>query len=717
MPAILGISAFYHDSAAALVVDGEIVAAAQEERFTRLKNDERFPINAVNYCLAESGLNPEQIDYVGFYDKPYLKFERILESNLAVAPRGISQFYATLPQWLANKLHVPSQIRGALGGGYKKRLIFAEHHEAHAASAFFPSPFDEAAILTLDGVGEWATSSIGVGIGNQITLSHQQNFPHSLGLLYAAFTSYSGFKVNSGEYKVMGLAPYGEPRFKDKILDKIIDLKTDGSFKMDLSYFNYCHGLTMTSTKFHKLFGNAPRVPESPLTQFHKDIAASIQKVAEEIMIRCAIHAHHLTQKSNLCMAGGVALNCVGNGRILRETPFEKVWVQPAASDSGGALGVALYIHHQLLGKERHASKKDFQRGSLLGPKYSSSDCRDALISQNARFTRIKDDDQRCEWIADKIEKGKVVGLLQGRMEFGPRALGCRSILGDARRPEMQKTINLKIKFRESFRPFAPSILHEYSSDYFKLQGNIESPYMLFVDEAKTEKLPAVTHVDGTSRFQTVDPERNPFYYKLLKTFEKKSGCPAIINTSFNIRGEPIVCSPSDAWHCFMNTDMDALAIEDYVLTKEGQDLDSYSRPDTKKVSIISPRNLRYFGILLGPFFALFSWVTYANWNNLTLSWSIATIGAIFTTLYLSIPKLQPHLYRLWMAALHPIAWTVSHLVMSLFYYLFFTPIGLIMRMSGNDPLTRKMDSQSKSYWLARNTDIKRDPNLPFRQF
>ena len=594
MTAILGVSAFYHDSAAALVVDGRIVAAAQEERFTRKKHDYNFPTNAIEYCLKEAGLTPQDLDYVGFYDKPFLKFERLLETYLAYAPAGFQSFLAALPLWLRQKLHLPRELSKGLGGAYDKRFIFTEHHESHAASAFFPSPFDEAAILTLDGVGEWATASFGVGRGNKMELTHELRFPHSLGLLYSAFTYFTGFKVNSGEYKLMGLAPYGEPRFADVILEKLIDLKEDGSFRMDMSYFNYCQGLTMTSRRFDDLFEGPPRKSESPVTTREMDIAASIQKVTEEIMLRCARHVHARTGMKRLCLAGGVALNCVGNGRILREGPFEDVWIQPAAGDAGGALGVALFIWHQLLDKPRTVTTTDSQSGSLLGPRYEADQIRAYLDSVGAVYHEYQGDDDLCEHVADLIAEERVVGWFQDRMEFGPRALGSRSIIGDARSEVMQSTMNLKIKFRESFRPFAPSVLRERVDEFFQMRPGEDSPYMLLVapvqpsqqlrvngtavDLSGIDKLklcrstiPAVTHVDYSVRVQTVDPVRHDRYYKLLRTFERKTGCPVIINTSFNVRGEPIVCRPSEAYRCFMATNMDALVLERFVLLREQQ--------------------------------------------------------------------------------------------------------------------------------------------------
>ncbi len=596
MAKILGISAFYHDSAAALLVDGQIVAAAQEERFSRKKHDHRFPKHAVNFCLAEARLKPSDLDYVGFYDKPLLKFERLLETYLAYAPAGFRSFMMSMPLWMREKLHLPRVIKSGLENQFKKRIVFPEHHESHAASAFFSSPFEEAALLTLDGVGEWATTSMGIGRRNKIELTHTLNFPHSLGLLYSAFTYYCGFRVNSGEYKLMGLAPYGVPTYEKGILDKLIDLKDDGSFRLDMSYFNYCQGLTMTSGKFHELFGGPPRAAEGELTQREMDLAASIQKVTEEVMLRCARHLHKQTCLNNLCLAGGVALNCVGNGRILREGPFENVWIQPAAGDAGGALGVAQFIWHQLLDKPREVIQPDAQTGTLLGPRFSESDIRSFLENLGATYEHIPDESLLCDRIAELLATENVVGMMQGRMEFGPRALGSRSILGDARSEKMQSVMNLKIKFRESFRPFAPSVLRERVHDYFEMRENEDSPYMLLVapvrnDRRKTvdedlvgldklksirSEIPAITHVDFSARVQTVDADRHPRYHGVIKAFEQKTGCPVVINTSFNVRGEPIVCSPEHAYRCFMATNMDVLVLEDFVLLKKDQ-------PDAKK--------------------------------------------------------------------------------------------------------------------------------------
>ena len=592
MTAILGISAFYHDSAAALVVDGRIAAAAQEERFTRIKHDHNFPENAVRFCLAQAGLTAAQLDGVVFYEKPLTKFERILETYQAFAPRGLRSFMKAMPLWLRQKLFIPREIDRGLGDEYEGPIYFTTHHESHAASAFFPSPFDEAAIITLDGVGEWSTTTWGFGEGDRVSLKKEIRFPHSVGLLYSAFTYYTGFLVNSGEYKVMGLAPYGEPKYADRIYDKLIDLKEDGSFWLDQSYFNYGPGLTMTGKKFHDLFGGPPRSPESALTQREMNLAASVQVVVEEIMLRIANHVQKETGQKNLCLAGGVALNCVGNGRLLRESAFDNIWIQPAAGDAGGALGAALFVWHQVLGNPRTPEQPDSQTGSYLGPAYSTDEVTAYLDRAGASYTIVDDEDALARRVAEIIDEGKVVGHFHGRMEFGPRALGSRSILGDARNGETQTVMNLKIKFRESFRPFAPSCLEERTSDYFDLDA--PSPYMLLVAQVKDDKLrtlteeerarkgldklknirsdiPAVTHVDNSARIQSVNRDTAPRYHKLIDAFNERTDCGVIVNTSFNIRGEPIVCSPEDAYRCFMFTDMDALVLENCLCLKEDQ--------------------------------------------------------------------------------------------------------------------------------------------------
>jgi carbamoyltransferase len=623
VPSILGLSAYYHDSAAALVVDGDIVAAAQEERFTRIKHDPEFPTRAVDYCLREAGLAPERLDYVVFYDKPLLKFDRLLETYLAFAPQGFQSFLRAMPLWLKTKLHLPREIRKALGGRYTKRIAFTGHHESHAASTFFPSRYDDAAILTLDGVGEWDTATIGHGQGNKLKILKTLHFPHSLGLLYSAVTYFCGFKVNSGEYKLMGLAPYGEPRYVDTILQHLVDVKPDGSLAMDMSYFNYCQGLTMTNDRFASLFGGPARDPESAITQREMDLAASIQKVTEDVVLKMARHAKELTGSKHLCLAGGVALNCVANGKLLRERIFDDVFPTPASGDAGGALGAALFVHHQLLEQPRkhvaaevrrrttlesdssgnppphvggYGMGQDSLKGSLLGPKFSNEEIRAFLDEQKVRYTFHDSEPALLEAVAKEMASEKVVGWFHGRMEFGPRALGARSIIGDPRSPVMQSQMNLRIKFRESFRPFAPCVLLEDVDKYF--DHDRESPYMLMVADVKKEHwlpltdeqrqlmkdpdlrkrvnvprstLPAITHVDMSARIQTVDEERHGRYWRLMKEFKRQTGCGVIINTSFNIRGEPIVCTPADAYRCFMASDMDVLVLENCVLLRTEQ--------------------------------------------------------------------------------------------------------------------------------------------------
>ena len=587
---ILGISAFYHDSAACLVRDGEIIAAAQEERFTRKKHDFNFPTNAVEYCLKEAGISAEELDYVGFYDKPFIKFERILYSYLAYAPIGIKSFFKSIPLWIKQKLFIRDIIKKELG--YRGKVLFPEHHESHAASAFYPSPFSEAAILTVDAVGEWATTSYGIGKDNDINITSELRFPHSLGLLYSAFTYYTGFKVNSSEYKVMGLAPYGEPEYVDLILRELVDLKEDGSFKLNMKYFNYCTGLTMTNNRFNKLFGGPPRKPESKITQREMNLARSIQVVTEEIVLRMVNHIYKETGKKNLCLAGGVALNCVSNGRLLREGPFENLWIQPAAGDAGGALGVALLIWYKYLGNNRKLDEvRVSQKTSYLGNCYTDKEIEDFLKKDDIPFEKLSTGEIPPR-IAELIAGENVIGWFEGRMEFGPRSLGSRSIIGDPRSKEMQSVMNLKIKYRESFRPFAPTVLREHVSDYFDI--DCESPYMLLVANIKDEKrvrmsdeeeklfgleklkvarsdVPAITHVDYSARIQTVTKDDNPLFYGVIEEFYKKTGCPMIVNTSFNVRGEPIVCRPEEAFKCFMRTEMDYLIMGSYLLDKKRQ--------------------------------------------------------------------------------------------------------------------------------------------------
>lgn len=599
MSRILGISAFYHDSAAALVVDGDIIAAAQEERFTRIKHDHEFPTHAVKYCLEEAGIEPEDLDYVVFYDKPLQKFDRLLETYVAYAPSGFRSFLMAMPLWLKTKLHLPREIKKALDKRYKKRIAFTGHHESHAASAFFPSPYEESAILTLDGVGEWDTVTIGHGKGNEIELIKSLHFPHSLGLLYSAFTYFCGFRVNSGEYKLMGLAPYGEPKYADKILEHLIDLKEDGSLAMNMKYFNYCQGLTMTSPEMDALFDGPPRTSETEISQREMDLAASIQKVTEEAVFRMAKTAKKLTGSKNLCLAGGVALNCVANGKLLRSGIFENVFITPASGDAGGALGAALFVHHQLLKNERKVVEgKDSIKGSFLGPVHKNEDIKAFLDKRDIPYHYFEKEEELLEATANEMVDLNVIGWFSGRMEFGPRALGGRSIIGDPRSEAMQSQMNLRIKFRESFRPFAPCVLAEEVSDYFDLDR--ESPYMLIVADVKKEHwnelteeqreqmkhpdlrkrvnvprstLPAITHVDMSARIQTVDEERHGRYYRLMKEFKRQTGCGVIVNTSFNIRGEPIVNTPADAYRCFMASDMDVLVLENCLLRKKEQPL------------------------------------------------------------------------------------------------------------------------------------------------
>ena len=633
MSNILGISAFYHDSAACLVVDGEIIAAAQEERFTRLKHDHNFPVHAVRYCLQEAGITADELDIVGFYDKPLLKFDRLLETYLDYAPAGFRSFLKAMPLWMKEKLWMPDLIRTemAKAGGapdhraqkkagkkFQWQLLFGDHHESHAASAFYPSPFEEAAILTIDGVGEWATSSIGIGRGNEITLLKELRFPDSLGLLYSAFTYYTGFKVNSGEYKVMGLAPYGEPKYVQLIKDNIAEVREDGSIRMNHDYFSYSQGLRMTNTAFDRVFDGRPRRPESKITQREMDLARSIQVITEEVMLKMTAHVYKETGMKKLCMAGGVALNCVANGRVLREGPFEDIWIQPAAGDAGGAIGIAQAIWHRYLGGDRVSPEKagtwrgtgvppvihaqdaratslppyaDGMKGSFLGPRDTVEEIESFLKSKNLPYKNYLREELP-EVVAEILAAGKIIGLHQGRMEFGPRALGGRSIIGDPRSPEMQSVMNLKIKYRESFRPFAPSVLREHVSEWFDL--DTDSPYMLLVaevlgkhrrqmsdDEEKLwgiEKLnvarseiPAVTHVDYSARIQTVRREANPLYWEIIEAFRRRTGCPMVVNTSFNVRGEPIVCTPQDSYRCFMRTEMDYLVLETCVLEKKEQ--------------------------------------------------------------------------------------------------------------------------------------------------
>jgi carbamoyltransferase len=594
---ILGISAFYHDSAATLLRDGEIVAAVQEERFSRSKHDPRFPRKAIDYCLREAGISPTELDAIAFYERPLVKFERLLETTVAFAPHGFALFEEAMPVWAQLKLQLPERLRTELPG-FRGPIHFLDHHESHAASAFFPSPFETAAILTLDAVGEWSTSALGRGRGNTVVLSHEQRFPHSLGMLYSAFTYYAGFRVNTGEYKLMGLAPYGTPRYVDIIRERLATIGPDGSIALDMDYFDYGRGLTITSQKFHDLFGGPPRAPEAFITSKEMDLAASIQVVCEDVMLKAARHAHEVTGEKNLVMAGGVALNCVANGRLLREGPFDDIWIQPAAGDAGGSLGAALLVWHEHFQQPRRPALPDGQRGSLLGPAFANPDIGLFLDSMGATAEYVAKEEDLLDKVARLMAEEKVVGWFQGRMEFGPRALGCRSIIGDARSPRMQQKMNVKIKFRESFRPFAPCVLREQAHEYFDMRPGADSPYMLLVAPVREQwrasltdddrqrmadpdlrirvsvprsYVPAITHVDYSARVQTVDEERHGRYYRLMRRFHQITGCPIIVNTSFNIRGEPIVCTPEDAYRCFMATDMDCLVLENHLLLKDDQ--------------------------------------------------------------------------------------------------------------------------------------------------
>lgn len=706
MTTILGISAYYHDSAAALVRDGEVVAAAQEERFTRVRHDPSFPERAIRYCLEAGGLAAEELDYVAFYEKPLRKFDRLLATYLALAPAGFPSFSRAIPKWLRERLFQRGELRRRLGtrtspadkrtlqvGSSRRRhpcLVFPEHHESHAASAFYPSPFADAAVLTIDGVGEWATATYGVGEGHRLRLSRQLDFPHSLGLLYTAFTTYCGFRANSGEYKLMGLAPYGTPRFAGLILERLVELCEDGSFRLDQRYFNYCGGTTMTSGRLHRLLGRPPRIPESELLPFHCDVAASIQAVTEEIVLRMARQVQRETGKSRLCLAGGVALNCVANGRLAREGPFEELWIQPAAGDAGGALGAALLVWHQLLGRPRDAERTaaaDRARGMFLGPAFDNSLIQSALDVEHIPYTRFDDEPALLAAVAEDLAAGRVVGWFSGRMEFGPRALGARSILGDPRSPAMQSHINEKIKRRESFRPFAPAVLAERAADYFAVPESFESPYMLIAApvherrrispddsglvglerrQVPRSEIPAVTHVDDSARLQTVDPQRHPRFHRLLKAVERRTECPVLVNTSFNVRGEPIVCTPCDAIRCFLATDMDVLVIEDFVVRKE--QVRGTTRRD-QAIARPAPRLKRASDGELRQF-----------------------PGGLVDR----VRRLHAILSRL----LRPLGWLTQQLLLLVVYLLVFAPAAWLLRLAGYDPLGLR--GRRGSYWRDR---------------
>ena len=729
---ILGISAFYHDSAACLVRDGEIIAAAQEERFSRKKHDAGFPRHAIDYCLREAGFSDaSQLDLVAFYEKPFLKFERLLSTYLACAPRGWRSFLKAMPVWMKEKIWLKATLRDELH--FEGSLIFPEHHESHAASAFFPSPFERAAVLTIDGVGEWTTTSVGRGEGNRIELLEELRFPHSLGLLYSAFTYYLGFRVNSGEYKVMGLAPYGEPKFRDLILSELMDLKTDGSFRLNLRYFDFMAGLTMTNRAFDELFGGARRKPEAELTQRHMDLARSIQAVAEEVMLRMARHAHDLTGERHLCLAGGVALNCVGNGRILREGPFEKIWIQPAAGDAGGALGAALLGWHHYHKQPRHIrDERDAQSGSFLGPAYDAGQ----FLNEHAIPHTEMAVEELAPHVASLLEKGNVIGWFQGRMEFGPRALGNRSILADPRRSDMQEKLNLKIKFRESFRPFAPAVLEDRAGDCFDLET--PSPYMLLVAPVKEalrtkgegdepsgmiarlrqrrSTLPAVTHVDYSARVQTVSAATNQPFYDLLDAFEQRTGCPVLVNTSFNVRGEPPVCTPEDAYRCFLKTEMDYLVLGNYLLDKTSRSV-AFSRSrgtDPKPTAIwkmplleaehekldCSVPALRRFAFTIGPVLVLLGGLLL--WCHRPLGWPLVSLALLLLATAIVTPAALRFVYRPWMMLAHLLGSIASRVVLTLAFIFVVIPVGLLQRLFEKRALEFGFHPGQTSYWKTR---------------
>ena len=732
MTAILGLSAFYHDSAAALLVDGEIVAAAQEERFTRKKNDAAFPKHAIAFCLEQAGISAEEIDHVGFYEKPLLKFDRLLETYLSFAPSGFQSFRKAMPEWAGPKLQLRREIRKGLGGKYSGRICFCEHHQAHAASAFFPSPFEQAAILTLDGVGEWATSSLGVGHQNHIDLQHEIRFPHSLGLLYSACTYFSGFRVNSDEYKLMGLAPYGEPRYVDLIRENLIHIFDDGSYRLNLDFFDYPQGLKMTSKRFNQLLGAEPRSPADAVREVDMDLAASIQKVTEEIVLRAAHHLHEITNCENLCLAGGVALNCVSNGNLLRNGPFKKIWVQPAAGDAGGALGVAQLIWHQLMENPRTVQQPDSQHGSLLGPEISSKCLSTSLDEIGAKYERLEEKSKLIHKIAEKLEGGNLVGIARGRMEFGPRALGNRSILADPRRREIQRELNLKTKFRESFRPFAPIVLQKRVNDYFQWDASNESPYMLMVTKVNPgirksldpnlpksldrvndvrSDLPAITHVDYSARLQTVDAYRNPFLHQLLTQFNAVSDCPVLVNTSFNVRDEPIVCDWSDALACFLNTNLDVLVLDDCVLEKSEQSgineqkLTEIRDQPFLAEKVESARRTTQFVISLCLALGLMSMVVAYRFESPMISDRLKE-GAIFIAFMAFFGNKARSLIENGFKRLTlPIRLIVTITLLAIVYYLVVTPIGFLLRLRGRD--IRHDDPQASSQWMpATSRDL-----------
>ncbi len=723
MTAILGISAFYHDSAAALVVDGRIVAAAQEERFSRQKHDAAFPRQAIDQCLAQAGIGPGEIDHVGFYEKPLLKFDRLLETYLSFAPSGFRSFRKAMPEWAGPKLQLRREIRRGLGKRYKGRICFCEHHQSHAASAFLPSPFEEAAILTMDGVGEWATSSMGFGRGNHIELTHQIQFPHSLGLLYSALTYFTGFQVNSGEYKLMGLAPYGEPRFVDLMREKLITIHEDGSYRLNLDYFAYCQGLTMTSSRFHRLFGRRPRKSHEPIETLDMDLAASVQKVTEEVVLRAAQYLHSRTNMDALCLAGGVALNCVANGRLLREGPFSKVWIQPAAGDAGGAIGVAMLMWHQLMNQPRNIVQPDGQSGSLLGPELREPGMEEGLNDLGAVYQRYEQDESLAREVAESLEAGKLVGLARGRMEFGPRALGNRSILADARRPEVQRELNLKTKFRESFRPFAPMVLTEYASDYFEIDPGQESPYMLLVSDVRKShrlpivdqgstgiervhdvrsSLPAITHVDFSARLQTVDSIRNPALRTLMEEFHSRTGCPVLVNTSFNVRDEPIVCTWLDAFACFMKTNLDVLVLDNLLLMKSEQGNVQLPRLESRRKRTGAEekqhREATWFVVSLIASLCLVALVMGVRFQSPRIAWALLGLATSIAAVSILIPSLRPNIERGFRMLTYPLRALLTIFLLGLVYYGIVTPIGLVRQFLGHS--MRKPFGDERTAWI-----------------
>ncbi len=732
MTAILGVSAFYHDSAAALLVDGRVVAAAQEERFTRRKNDETFPEHSIAYCLETAGLSASQIDHVGFYEKPLLKFDRLVETYLNYAPKGFHSFRKAMPEWAGPKLQLRREIRKGLGGQYQGRICFCEHHQSHAASAFFPSPFEEAAILTLDGVGEWATTSMGIGRSNQIELNHEIHFPHSLGLLYSAFTYFSGFRVNSDEYKLMGLAPYGQPKYVDLILEKLITVNQDGSYRLNLDYFDYCHGLRMTSQRFHRLFGCEPRRNNQPIREIDMDLAASVQRVVEKVVQLAASHLHATSGCENLCLAGGVALNCVSNGKVLRKGPFKNIWVQPASGDAGGALGVAYFIWHQLMGNQRQTVQPDAQFGSLLGPKIDEIDLTEKLSRIGAKFDHHEKDDELAGFISKSLADGKLIGLARGRMEFGPRALGNRSILADPRCRETQRELNLKTKFRESFRPFAPIVLSDRAAEFFQWSESHESPYMLMVTEVQESircepdltlpkgldrvndvrsELPAITHVDYSARLQTVDEERNPFLHQLLKRFDQETGCPVLVNTSFNVRDEPIVCTWMDALACFLQNNLDILVLQNFVLSKEQQNgIDQRELERLRDMLFLEKRVKKQrhsTQFVMSLCMALSMMAGLAYWRFQVIFIAVALLLAVVTIMLIAfaVPASRATIEDVFKKLTLPIRSVVTIVLLALVYYGIMTPIGLLLRRRFGESWKHPTDDSSQ-WKLSSQRDL-----------